>query len=355
MALLQNIKDLFTGAKQRTSARFPEAPFAIKPVEAAPLSPATPITEPPQVQPPAPTVNVGQPNIDTLTGYNYGAPVQGGTVTNTFGQPSVQPPTQKPDPDINAQINSIVSGLQGVQSGIQNVQTQPDDIARRRQEDELIRSMQPSADEQRVSQQLANLQSSAEMGQAAIQDKPIALPFITGQQAALERRAGVLQAPLQRQLALEQSKRQAAVDIGKTRLDIEEKRAERAKLDEEKVGEYTDTDGTPIVVYRDKKTGKTRNVRIEGAKKTPTGTEEQAQKRTQAFAVARPLLNAAKSVGGSVDKATYMKIRQDYAEAIGDVKEFDDVFSVMLSPSDRRDLFRTPTYPGETAILSPFE
>lgn len=289
---------------------------------------------PASIQPP--------PNIDPTTGFNYGGPVANSAATNSFGQPSAPPVVGPTQPDVSSQLTSITSGLQGIQSGLQ-AQPAQEEIARRRAEDELLRGLQISPEEEQTQKQLNALITSRELGLRGVEEKPIAMEFITGQKAALERRAATQSLPLTQNLALLQAKRQAATDIAKTKLDIEEKRTERAKPDEEKVGEYTDKNGSTVVVYKNKKTRQTRNVTLSGLGKEKSATEKQTQAKTQAFAVARPILSAAKK-GGFVDRDTYMKTRQDYAEAIGDVKEFDDVFSPMLSPDDRKQLFKSPSF-----------
>ena len=64
-----------------------------------------------------------------------------------------------------------------------------------------------SPQEVQSQEQLNKLIESQRLGELAIQEKPIAMPFITGQQAALERRAGVLAEPLVSRLALLQAQR----------------------------------------------------------------------------------------------------------------------------------------------------
>ncbi|MEK7180024.1 MAG: hypothetical protein AAB706_00955, partial [Patescibacteria group bacterium] len=74
--------------------------------------------------------------------------------------------------------------------------------------------------------QLRNLNQGQGVMNANLEDQPIALPFITGQQAAVEKRYALQrgdvtnqQLTIQRKLALEQAKRQSAIDVSKTSLD----------------------------------------------------------------------------------------------------------------------------------------
>lgn len=79
---------------------------------------------------------------------------------------------------------------------------------------------------QELQAQQANIAASEQLGLNKIEDQPIAMNFITGQQAALQRQAaaqsGALQAqqiPLQTQLAMIQAERQRKADIAKVQLE----------------------------------------------------------------------------------------------------------------------------------------
>ena len=87
----------------------------------------------------------------------------------------------------------------------------------------------------------ANLEQSERLGMEKIREQPIELDFITGQQAALERRATNLQTglttqmvPLKERLAREQARRQTSLDITSKMFDAQSKRAlEQEKADRE--------------------------------------------------------------------------------------------------------------------------
>jgi len=72
-----------------------------------------------------------------------------------------------------------------------------------------------SPEETEAQNQLNSLQESYLKGNQGIADKSIPMQFITGQQQSLENRYINNQIPLQQQLALAQSKRQAAIDVAK--------------------------------------------------------------------------------------------------------------------------------------------
>ena len=69
-----------------------------------------------------------------------------------------------------------------------------------------------------------------------------------------------------------------------------------------------------------------------------TAGERKSQLQAIAIAKARPVLEQAKIQHGFVDTALYQKLRLDYGQVIGNVSEFDDAFSSMLSPQDRANL-----------------
>jgi hypothetical protein len=82
-------------------------------------------------------------------------------------------------------------------------------------EKQFTQAQQMSPEEQAAQQQLINLQDSYRQGNQNIQDKVIPMEFIVGQQQSLENRFSNSQIPLQQRLALEQSKRTAAMDASK--------------------------------------------------------------------------------------------------------------------------------------------
>lgn len=87
----------------------------------------------------------------------------------------------------------------------------------------LLDLLKPGQREEDVQRQLDNLLASRELGLNKIEDQPIALPFITGQQASLQRSAATQAVPLQQELGRIQAQRQAAIDVSTTKLGFEEK------------------------------------------------------------------------------------------------------------------------------------
>ena len=121
-------------------------------------------------------------------------------------------------------------------------------------EQSVLSAMQPSADTTDLQNQQIALENKMKMlglGQQgqnnALEDQPIAMPFITGQKAALEKsyalERGVTEAQqqtLQQKLALAQSKQQSALDMSKFQLARADKKTEMeqgAKGDAAKLAE----------------------------------------------------------------------------------------------------------------------
>lgn len=100
---------------------------------------------------------------------------------------------------------------------------------------DYINTLTPSADETSIQNQLntlrsqeATTQASSQLGKVNVENQPIAMPFITGQQAAIERLTGAKtqalasqEVPLVQQLAMAQAKRQAAADVAKAKYEYE--------------------------------------------------------------------------------------------------------------------------------------
>lgn len=111
--------------------------------------------------------------------------------------------------------------------------------------------------------QQANLASSRDLGVADLRNQAIAMPFITGQTAALERSAaakmGALESqsvPLKLKIAKDQAKRAAASDVAKAKYEFE---TEQEKLAQERskgveVGGALVDPTTGRVIYKDQST-----------------------------------------------------------------------------------------------------
>lgn len=91
-------------------------------------------------------------------------------------------------------------------------------------------NLAPSAEELAVSGEMQNLNEAERQGILRVQDQPIALDFITGQQAAIERRALAQRQTLAERAAIAQAKRQMALESSKFSLEREDKKqAEQVK------------------------------------------------------------------------------------------------------------------------------
>ena len=115
-------------------------------------------------------------------------------------------------------------------------------------EESLKAKLVPSAQENTTQSQLdallaqqAGVSASRDLGIQAVGEQPIAMPFITGQQAAITGRAatqlgalGAQAVPLQQQLARAQAQRQSAIDVSKFELERQDAaRTTEAKLAEQ--------------------------------------------------------------------------------------------------------------------------
>lgn len=78
--------------------------------------------------------------------------------------------------------------------------------------------------------------------------------------------------------------------------------------------------------------------RLEAQALEPSVSEKLRSSKIEALAKAGPALSASKGTDGFVDPAIYLKLRNDYVQVIGDVNEFDEVFSPMLSLDQRVNL-----------------
>ena len=236
------------------------------------------------------------------------------------------------------QLESLRNQAEQLQATLQSQQAQQQEQPQvagdeeLRKAEERIRSAQfvrrkaeeVGPEERETEQTLQNLLASKELGLTAIKEKPIALPFITGQQAALERRAATLASPLQARLSQLQARRQAG--IGSAKLGVEE--AEQLK-DIEKA-------------------------RFErGKPKEKTQTEKDRALKTEVIKVAFPKLQESRGRDGYVDPSIYLDLRRQYSEVLGDPSNFDDVFSPMLSPQERARLFTEKSVAAARAPKAP--
>lgn len=87
-------------------------------------------------------------------------------------------------------------------------------------QDRYLASLGASPEEIAAQKQLDDLVASKDLGLAATSEQPIEMGFVTGQQAAIERRAALQAEPLKAKLAALQASRKASQDQAKSELDF---------------------------------------------------------------------------------------------------------------------------------------
>jgi len=95
----------------------------------------------------------------------------------------------------------------------------------------IIDSLQPSESELALQQELAGAQAAERQGVQDIEQQPIALPFITGQRAAVQKQAGIQQAGLVDQLALAQQARATTGGVATALAGFESQAQDRQQQD----------------------------------------------------------------------------------------------------------------------------
>lgn len=200
-----------------------------------------------------------KPNFQLATGESITAPKPNleslratGAQSATLSRPAgtaVLPPPQKTTPKLTQNEKTLASqpvaprtpsGLTlGQAEAIQQVQPQPTAVQQTSvQPAQQIAKPQPSQleaiqqklqgtfgptpEEVTLQQQLNDVLTSEELGINQIRNQPIAMPFITGQAAAVQRQASAQATPLQRQLALLQAQRTGQREGLQSQLDFEQ-------------------------------------------------------------------------------------------------------------------------------------
>jgi len=157
--------------------------------------------------------------------------------------PSLTVGTPPPSQNFAGQIAAL-NAQQGAPAPVQAPPvTTGDDAVIDRWLDQLTKDMTPSEEQNALNQQAAALQAqlrNLNQGQgvmnANLEDQPIQLAFVTGQQSALERRYALQRADvmnqqmtINQQLALAQQKMQSAIDVDKTQLAFAQDKAKIAR------------------------------------------------------------------------------------------------------------------------------
>lgn len=84
---------------------------------------------------------------------------------------------------------------------------------------QVLKLMTPSTDETNLMKSAADLEASRKLSNRNIEDQPIALPFITGQEAAVDKRATDMGANITARLDIAKAQRLGALDAAKTVFD----------------------------------------------------------------------------------------------------------------------------------------
>lgn len=95
-------------------------------------------------------------------------------------------------------------------------------------EDEIRKSMQPTQDELSTGEQIDNIYTSRDLGVEKIRQQPVAMDFITGQSAGVQRQAAIQAETLEKKLSRLQAQRQISFDVSKFQLD---RKDEQKKFD----------------------------------------------------------------------------------------------------------------------------
>lgn len=118
-----------------------------------------------------------------------------------------------------------------------------------------MESLKPTKEEDEYQKRLDEINLSADKAYVDTQNQPIALPFITGQQAALQRSQGLLTKPLEASLARMQAKRTAAMGASKSVFErLDQKESDLRSIESTSNKPVTLAQGSSLV---DPKTGKT--------------------------------------------------------------------------------------------------
>jgi len=312
---------------------------------------------PPQPAQPSPVASspITQPSAQSFP--SQPQPTQP-TAPPQVNQPMAQPNFQQTLDEVSKQAKAIQESF----SNFQEKQTGED--ALRGAEEQLLAAQQQSPEEQSSQARLDALAGQYRLGQANIQDKPIALEFITGQQRALENRAAALSEPIERQLARFQAERQLRIQGAETGLGIAEARRGRA-IEAEKMAQpdllsvsESKALGVPYGTTRAEAAAQGIIPQEDGRESTQT--ERDRALRTVILSKAEPILNASRKPDGTIDVSKYLELQAQFAAEFGDTRLFDQLFATQLSVEDRNRLLaagriRLGATVSEIGLLNPFE
>lgn len=140
-------------------------------------------------------------------------PPPGGTTPQNTSQPPAQ-----------AQNGTIPPPPAGTPAGTTAETGTPTDYWQQ----EYLKLLQPSAEENTLEGQINEILSSYNQGITNTEGQAIPMQFISGQSAELEKRKNRLMEPYQTKLTLLQNRRKAAMDVAKAKMDIDKQARQSA-------------------------------------------------------------------------------------------------------------------------------
>ena len=171
----------------------------------------------------------------SITGDSLPSPMPSMQTPQTSQVPQAPPPQY--NPNIPAQVSSLGMGTSGaIYPSVTNTSSvQPFEDQVSALQKQLEGYAGPSAEEQEQNQLLKNLMTSEDLGIEQVREKPIAMPFITGQSAAIQRSAAIQAQPLINQIASLQQKRDISRQVTQTRLQAASDRLTREESRQKEV------------------------------------------------------------------------------------------------------------------------
>ena len=202
-----------------------------------------------------------------------------------------------------------------------------------------------SPEETTAQTQLNKLIQSKDLGLRNIEEQPIALPFITGQSAALERRAETLTRPLIAQLALlqqqKQTQRQAALDVvglEKYKIDREQLQVQREQI---KATQAQHREQQTRIAQQATQKQTTDQAKLLEREKPKVEKLSADERKGQEMVRIENLLNKARETNLKFNKINNVEA-DDYRRIKSDAKispaEFDNRYGHNLSRSDQATL-----------------
>lgn len=233
-----------------------------------------------------------------------------------------------------------------------------------RMEAEIARAMEDSpelvAAEEAYNKTLADearIKAGLQTGLANVAEQPINYNFITGQSAAIERRAqadlgnvSASQVPLQQRLATEQAKKQSAIDVVKTKYkflgDERDRQTDIYGQNYKRQNELSDRATTRLEKVADTATDQANRLALEAAKDkktTPPTPGTPPGSNSSSITTLKTALNASKFQGAEADGRyadpnLYLQNYQSWLSGGGSAEEFFRNFppATYINPANTR-------------------